>query len=340
MRIEPWSAARRARSRRCRAVGGAFALSLVFGQLGTARAERSDLPPEIGFNYGDIETPRIAAMGGAQRAFSNSLEALFINPANMAASRVYHLGALAQIWPEASRQGYGAAAVDSIVSSTRAAGGLGGTYNLQDSDGVDRTWTDLRFALAFPFSEQFFVGVGGRYLWLKENGDEGEIGPSAASGGLEDEQIVRGFTFDAGLTLKPSSSFAISLVGNNLNNPGTGFQPTSVGGGIGFGNENLTIEADLLSDFTTWDDTTVRAMGGIEFLAGDHYPLRAGYRYDQGAANHALSLGFGFIDRSFSAEIAVRRVVSPSEQGATAIVLGFKYHLEATGLTPSQTDTF
>jgi hypothetical protein len=35
-----------------------------------AAADRSDLPPEVGYNYGEIETPRIAAMGGAQRAFT------------------------------------------------------------------------------------------------------------------------------------------------------------------------------------------------------------------------------------------------------------------------------
>ncbi len=92
-----------------------------------ARAEESDLPPEVGWNYGEIETPRTAAMAGALRAYSNAIDALFINPANMAATRVYHLGVLAQIWPEASRQSYGGGAVDSIVSSTRLAGGIGGT---------------------------------------------------------------------------------------------------------------------------------------------------------------------------------------------------------------------
>jgi opacity protein-like surface antigen len=305
-----------------------------------AGADRSDLPPEVGYNYGEIETPRIAAMGGAQRAFSNSLEALFVNPANMAVTRIYHLGALAQIWPEANRQSYGGGAVDSIVSSARIAGGLGATWNLQDQDGIERQWTDLRFALAFPFSDQFFLGAGGRHLWLKEDGSEAEIGSSLASGGLPDDQILRGFSFDAGATLKPSPEFAISLVGANLNNPGTGFQPTSVGGGIGFGNENLTIEGDLLSDFTTWDKTTVRAMLGGELLAGDHVPLRLGYRYDQGAESHAVSAGIGYIERAFAAELAVRRVVTPSEDGATTIVFGFKYHLESTGLTPSSEDTF
>ena len=126
-----------------------------------ARADPSKLPPEVGYNYGQTETPRIAAMGGALRAFSNSTDALFINPANMATSRVYHIGALAQIWPEADRQSYGAAIVDSIVSSSRLAGGLGGTWTSQDPDGVDRKSLDVRFALAYPFSDHLFIGASG-----------------------------------------------------------------------------------------------------------------------------------------------------------------------------------
>jgi opacity protein-like surface antigen len=301
------------------------------------RADRSELPPEVGWNYGEIETPRSAALGGALRATSTSVQALFINPANMASARVYHLGVIAQIWPEASRQSYGGAAVDSIVSSTRLAGGFGGTWTLQDPDGIDRRATDLRFAFAFPFSDQFYLGAGGRYLWLKQDG-LGPLGDSLVSGGLDDENIVKGFAFDAGATIKPSEAFSLAVVGNNLNNPGHGFQPTSVGGGVGVGSDLFTVEADVVSDFTTWDETRVRAMGGLEILVGDNYPLRAGYRYDDGNRSHAVSGGVGYVDRTFAAELAVRRIVSGDP--ATAIIFGFVYHLESSGLTPAPTDTF
>ena len=50
-----------------------LAASAAFAVATPARADASDLAPEIGFNYGEIETPRIAAMGGAMRAMSNSL---------------------------------------------------------------------------------------------------------------------------------------------------------------------------------------------------------------------------------------------------------------------------
>lgn len=327
--------------RRCDSACKFFARASAFCALvlgaAPALADPSELSPEVSYNYQEIETPRITATGGAERALSNSLSALFINPANMAASRVYHIGAFAQIWPEARRQSYGIAAVDSIVSSSRLAGGLGATYNLMDPDGIDRTWLDVRGGLAFPFSDSFFLGATVRYLKLGQDG-LGPLGRSPASGGLEGDFILDTFSFDVGATLKPTKEFAISVVGNNLSNPDNGFQPLTVGGGIGYGNERFSLEADVVGDFTTYDDTTMRAMAGLEILVGDNFPLRAGYRFDEGAESHALGFGAGYIDRALSAEIGIRRTVSG--EAATAVVFGFTYHLESAGLAPGGADTF
>jgi hypothetical protein len=302
-----------------------------------ARADKSSTPPEVGYNYNEIETPRITATNGAVRALSNSTEALFMNPANMSAARTYHLAALAQIWPEPNRQSYGIAAVDSVGSSARIGGGIGATYNTQDTNGINRNWTDIRGAISYPFSDRFFMGIGVRYLRLRQNG-EGPLGTSVASSGLSGEFIVAGFSFDAAATFKPADGFAISVVGVNLNHPDNTFQPTSVGGGVGYGKELFSLEADVVGDFSTWDSTKVRAMGGGELLLADHFPLRAGYRYDEGAKSHSVSGGFGYIDATFGAEIAVRRVVSGAP--ATAIVFGFTYHLDSGSLIPGEGDSF
>jgi opacity protein-like surface antigen len=303
--------------------------SVAICTTGVAHADKSKLDPTIGYNYEEIETPRIAAMGGATRALSNSLEALYLNPANMAASRVYHIGGMAQIWPEARRQSYGVGAMDSFGSKYQLAGGIAGTYNTQDSDGIARRWTDLRFALAYPLSPEFFLGFGGRYLLLAQNG-LGPLGASLPSSGLDGQRIVRALSFDAAATFQPMEGLSLSVVGNNLSDPGNGFQPMSVGGAVGYGKDVFGIEADVVGDFDSWNKDTVRAMGGGELLVGDHFPLRAGYRYDQGAASHALSGGIGYVDRLFSADIALRRTVVGAT--ATAIVFGFTYHLESAGL--------
>jgi len=300
-------------------------------------ADPSKATPEVGYNYSEVETPRIAGTGGALRASSNSLSALFINPANLAATRVYHIGAFAQIWPEASRQSYGAGAVDSIVSSSRIAGGVGATYNIQDADGMNRRWTDIRFALAYPIADQLFLGLGGRYTWLYQNG-LGPLGTSLASSGLPNARIVRGFGLDAGATLRPNEHFAFSVVGNNLTNPDTGFQPTSVGGGIALSFGDFGGEVDGVADFTTWDHTTARAMVGLEGLFADHLEVRLGYRYDSGAESHGVGGGLGYVEKNFDLDASVRRTVVG--EGATAIVFGFTYHLDSSGLVPSSSEAF
>jgi hypothetical protein len=310
-------------------------LSISIALFPVCARAASDVPPEVGYNYGQVESPRTAGLGGALRASSNSTEALFINPANMATSRVYHIGALAQIWPESSRQIYGVGIVDSIVSASRIAGGLGASYARQDPDGVDRSDFDVRFGLAYPFSEHFFLGAAGHYLSLKQGGfPRGIYGltPSQAAGGTRDSSIVQALSFDGGLTLKPSQEVAISLVGYNLTDPGNGFLPLMLGGGASYGPREFSLEADVLGDFTTYETGKVRVMGGGEVLLGDHFPLRAGYRYDQGAKSHAISGGLGYMDTAYTVDLSIGRVVSGD--GVTIVTLGFKYHVESSGITP------
>jgi len=298
-------------------------------------AAGSDLPPQVGWDYGDVDTGRGTALSGAQRALSTSFGALLTNPANMVSSRVYHVGALASIWPEASRQTFGAAIVDSSTSSTRLAGGLAALWTVQDHNGINRLSSDLRLGIALPFSDKFRVGVAGRYLSLRENG-QGPLQPSIASSGLRDKSIVRGIGVDVGATLQPSQGLALSVVGTGLTGSGTGFQPTVIGGGLGWTNGSLSLEGDAVADFTTWEQTTSRFMGGAEYLVADHYPLRAGYRYDSGLHAHAGSAGLGYISNIFSLEFGVRRIFG--EYAATAVVFSIAYHVESSGVGSTSTD--
>jgi opacity protein-like surface antigen len=312
-----------------------FAISgAAVTRSGIALAAPSSVAPEVGYNYGLTETPKIAATAGALRSTGNATDALFVNPANMATTRVYHLGAFASIWPQASRQTYGGAIVDSVVSSARVAGGFGGSFTRQDPDGVDRKIIDLRFALAYPFSDTFFVGAAGRYASVEQDGFPrglGDVRPSVAAAGLEDDAIVKTFTFDAGMTLKPVDELSFSVVGYNLTDTGHGFLPLMLGGGAGVGMDIFSIEADLLGDFTTYDDASIRGMLGGQVLLGGHFPLRLGYRYDDGAADHTVTAGAGYLDDAYAVDLSLQRIVAGDS--LTVVVLGFTYHLESTGLT-------
>jgi hypothetical protein len=297
----------------------------------------SGLAPQIGWDAGRLETGRGAALSGAELAVSNSLSGLFSNPANMASSRVYHAGALASIWPEASRQAYGAAVVDSNTSSTGLAGGISGTWIMQDPNGINRSGTDFRLALAFPFSQKFRLGAGIKYLSLRESGN-GPLGQSEASSGLAGKAIVRDFGVDVGMTVQPVRALSLALVGFNLNSPGNGFLPMMAGGGIGGGTDVFTIEGDLLADFSSWEKAKLRMMAGGEILVADHFPIRAGYRFDEGPKLHWLSLGAGYTDKSMGLELGLRRTVMGS--AATAIVFSFIYHVESAGTGTTSSDMY
>jgi hypothetical protein len=155
------------------------------------------------------------------------------------------------------------------------------------------------------------------------------LAPSIAAGGLHDKAIVQALTFDAGMTVKPIPELAFSLVGSNLSNPGSGFLPLVLGGGAAFGTTDFTVEADVLGDFTSYETTKARAMVGGEYLAGDHVPLRLGYRFDEGVMTHAVTGGVGYLDAAYSIDLSLQRVVSGGD--ATAIIIGFKYHVESGG---------
>src|SRR5690606_26411473 len=108
--------------------------------------------------------------------------------------------------------------------STGIAGGLGGIWTLQDPDGIGREWLDLRFGLAMPLGDIFFLGVTGKYITLQQNG-VGPLGYSRVSGGLKDSNIIQTMTFDAGATLRPIPQFSIAITGHKLTNLDTSLVP-------------------------------------------------------------------------------------------------------------------
>ncbi len=317
---------------RCWAAGViALAVVLVLPQRSTAQ---SALPAPLVTNEAENETARSAAMGGALRAWGWGTTAVFQNPANLASRPAYHIEGVVQLTPEAARQAYGAVIMDSITN--KLAGGVSVVGSFVDPDGLDRTTLDVRVALAYPITERFIMGVGGRYIRATQLGT-GPLGDSKVSGGLVDGEgrhpLLATATFDAGLTIKATEGLAISVVGQNLTFLNNGILPTTVGGGIGYSASGFTAEVDGLADLNSWGKPTARVMAGGEYLIAGSFPIRVGYRYDQGADNHSVSAGFGYITREFSIEASVRRAVE--EQGPTTVVIGLAYFLESSGLVKS-----
>lgn len=297
---------------------------------GRVHAAPSSTSIEQGYDLGEVQHPRAVAMAGAQQVWGGSTTAVFLNPANLALYRVYHLEGLAAFGPEARRQSYGGAVVDS--STSRLAGGFGGTWSRMDPDGIRREWTDLRLTLAYPLGDRFHVGATGRYLRANQGATRGPFGSSLASDGSSTEPIVNEFTFDAGAAIVVTEQLRVAVSGRNLTAPGIGLMPLGVAGGIGWSNQTVTIEGDTLVDFTTFGSARMRLMAGGEVLLADRIPLRAGYRYDAGTKTHAVGFGAGYVDRRFSIEVGARRDVVANNP-ATMIAVGLRFFIDAGGAT-------
>jgi len=324
---------------------GVISVALLLSALcsSNADAEPSTLPPSFAANYSENETPRSAAMGGALNALGGSTAAPFLNPANMGLTRVYHFQALGQFMPEANKQLYGGAVVD---SSRRLSGAFAFVGGLMDPDGLDRSLLDARIAVAYALSQHVHLGLAGRYMNLSQQG-LGPLGASRVSGGLVDPEnapsgrkaLLDTVTFNAGVTVQPIPGLNIAAFGHNLSYPNHGFLPTIVGGGIGFGNENLSIEVDGVANLNSYTKPSARVMAGGEYLIAGRVPLAIGYRYDMldpglYPASHQLSGGAGYVSRQFGIRVAVRRsVAGPS---ATAILASVSYHLESSGAVSIQ----
>ncbi len=319
---------------------------------GVARADRSPLDVNVISEYGESETPRSAAMGGALRALGSGSAGLFLNPAAMAETPVYHIEAGTQYTPETHRWLLGAGIVDSVTSRLAGSFSIQGAPLPMDPDGIRRTFLDLRLGLAYPFGDRVIFGVTGRYLKINQSGTAGPaygFPSSVVSGGLYDPTsgsppadrfaLVNTATIDVGLIAKPADSFYIAAVGQNLTYANNGFLPLLVGGGLGYSADFLSIEADGLADLSSWGvpgaaKPTARIMAGVEYKLGGLVPLRAGYRFDQGAKLNTLSFGSGYVGSDFAIEATVKRTAA--SPGATTIFLSFAYYLESSGLDPGR----
>ncbi len=295
-----------------------------------ARADSMTTSPEQAYDLGEPETARSVGMGGALDALGVSTTSLFLNPANVALARVYHLEALGEYSPEAKRDTIGAAIVDSVLG--KVAGGVSGTFSRYDPSNIHRVWTDLRGALGATAGDHFAFGATLRWLHVNQATGTGPFGPSLASGGTSDSPIFNSFTIDLGATVTVVDGLRIGVTGHNLTNPGTAVAPTTGSAGIGYQAPTWALELDGLLDFTTWGSTRGRVMAGGEVFLADRWALRAGWRYDAGTTISSPSAGVGYIDPSWSVEIGVRRDFV-SDHAETLGVLSLRYFYDALGAT-------
>lgn len=265
----------------------------------------------------DLVTPRMMALGGRAEAVASSTSSIFSNPASVASTRAYNGDAYFSWDPTINGFSFGTAVIDSTRSFIT--GGVSYRYFTVDNPNDHRTGHDTRLALALPIGS--FLGIGASVRYLNITG-----GPAMPSNSSLNSREWAGFTFDAGVFVRPVQFLQITASGRNLNNPDTSAAPI----GVGFGAallpaQVITIVADALLDFRMTGSPKGRYSGGVELFLFDHFALRAGYMYDDARVAHAITGGIGYLSTNFGAELSVRQGILPEMQTTLMLSARFFY---------------
>jgi hypothetical protein len=240
---------------------------LIFSALlatTTARAASLELVPT-----------RARGMGGALRGAAAGTSAPALNPSGISLVRSYVVeGAYHYLQDQSGHLAQ--VALSDSTSASNIGGAVMYTYGTASKDGAESSRHEGTLSLSFPFGDYVALGGSVRYLKLR----------ATPAGGAEDKRS--GFTFDAGLTIRPSAKLSIGLVGYGLKDFKDPQVPRAFGGGVALlPLAELVIVADLVLDQRTYEhalDPTVgnawSFMGGAEYTFVSRLGVRLGGGHD------------------------------------------------------------
>lgn len=242
---------------------------------GTAAAVET--PPPL--TIPDLTGPRSLALGGGVGAYTGT-EALFLNPAAMAARKRYTVDAFyltdrrpslestvpnADVTDARQQDYFGGSVMDS--ATTPVAAGFGYVRQL---NGV-QTGTLLRLGLAAPVTQGLFVGLQGNYFDLSGT-----------------ERVASTLNLDAGLFYQVTSKVSIGAAGYNLiHSERHATLPQAFAAGFAIGSEtSFQLTGDWRMDTNRVRNpdgsakSTNRYGVGAEYLFANAVPVRAGFQVD------------------------------------------------------------
>jgi hypothetical protein len=243
-------------------------------------------------------------------ALANGTEALYLNPAALAARKRYIIDG-EYLWdqrpdyppPGNHTQYFGGAVADSV--STPVAAGL--SY-LRAFKGP-QTGHIIQLGLAGPITNTFFLGVTGKYYSL--------------SGAEKATDLLN---MDAGVFWQVTPLVSIGGAVHNLVGSDKDFTtPLEYGAGITVGSDSsvqltadwrLDTEACFLGGAPAPCDKTVAGIrkesaarygGGVEYLVGHLVPVRAGFQEDEVAKTQWWSAGIGLVTPQAAIDVGYRQ---------------------------------
>ena len=253
---------------------------------------------------------RPLGVGGAMRAIATGDAGPQLNPSGISLMRSYQIEGAYQYGTTAGTNDARISAVDS-TSAFNLGGALNYTYHRQSVGGVSRTGHVFGGSLAFPILDKVFVGGTAKYVHF--TGVDGAF--------------HSGFTYDAGLTIRPVSLISVGAAGYNLRDFDDPWLPRGVGGGIAFiPIPTLLFVFDSVYEKVYGDptrDTTTHYMGGAEFSFASTGAIRAGGGRNGLTKNSYLSAGISLLSAEIGAlDIGLRRDITGDQKSTIVGISG------------------
>ena len=258
----------------------------------------------------DLVGPRTLALQAGVGAATGT-EALFLNPAALAARKRYTLDSFyltdrrPGLESPFQRQDYfGGSVVDS--STTSVAAGFGYVRALK---GVE-TGTLLRLGLAAPLGKGLIAGVQGNYFDLH---------------GVE--RVASTINVDAGLLYQVTSMVSIGAAGYNLlRSEHRDVLPRGFGAGFVAGSEtSVQVVGDWHTDLDRVNPKghkkTNRYGVGAEYLFANAVPVRAGFQVDETSDTKWLSAGIGWVSTRAAIDVGYRQSTTDPKARTLALAI-------------------
>lgn len=257
---------------------------VVAGQALADVPKEASLPVPNALNDAGQQA-RSFAMGGAYRGMGFGTETISGNPALLSMYRRYQLE-LGGAWDIPNGFGFGGI---SIVDSATNELAYGQSYTLVTFDSPQgRNTAHLNStAMAYPIFDWLHVGVSGRYQLI--------YGPYATNS----------ITMSAGAAVRIMNQWIIGFSGHNLIDVASPlvnrYFALSTSVSFGMFTPSLEWRMDFNAPFPRFAVAT-----GLEFIAGDLVPIRAGFVWDNITGQRYLSGGLGFFIEGSGVDISYR----------------------------------
>ncbi len=281
-----------------------MSLSLCLFVISTAATGQTVAKPP---NLQDVMAARNYAMAGAYRSLGYGAEAITGNPAALSLFKRYTLE-LAGAYDIKNQWGYGSISISDSITNEIAAGIAYQMVTLGNNEGRRLAYLSTA-ASAYPLSQAFHLGVAMRHQVI--TGDD----------------HTNSVTMSAGLIFRPWEELCFSVSGHNL----IGVWSADVPRYFSFGISSLlggqfTPAVELRTDFNDPQQTRVAFSGGLEWLAGNAFPLRVGYSYDQISQTQHVGFGVGYFTEGSGIDLAYRHEINGTEGKMLALTIKIQFN--------------